>query len=187
MEHDPPRLSVLSDYYGNAEPLADPLPAGIGHAPGPSAAGALPYDPHLARLFEMRTPIEKKFGVRFEFPAGQLKSDVIEKTLNLNAFEYVVVSYKWAWSGWSESRETPISVSYGTSTDEVLRRPALISAVWGSSRNWSYPARSKIYRKNRSLVFYAQIDHSLWGITDAAQVQGSILDVVMDGLELRDK
>ena len=184
MDHYDPRLAVL----GSVEPLPDYIPQ-IGHAPGPSGAGQLQYDPHLQRVFEKRTPIEKKFGVRFEFPARTLKSDMQEKPLELNAFEYVVVSYRWAWTGWDANKETPISVSYGTSTDSVLKRPQLIGAIWGNPRHWTYPARAKIYRKNRQLVFQAQLDYTLSGLTekDRDTIKGTTLDILLDGLELREK
>lgn len=131
-----------------------------------------------------KTPVERKFGVRFEFPARMALTEEIERTVELNTVEYVVHAYRWDWTGWRADRSTPIMVNYGTSTDKILDRMQLITTVWGSPLRWAYPPRAKLYPKSRKLLFRAKLDWTLVGVTDPATIPATILDITLDGLEL---
>lgn len=197
-------LGAYGDASG-APPLGPPpgTPPGVVDdaydMPGQSAGAGLAWDPHLARLFEATTPIEKKWVFTFIFPektATMLQP--IERNIETNPYPLLVTQYRYDWSGAPLSpRYTPIFVQYGSSNDVTIARDrrderelAMIRAVWGSMGDWVFPARPRLWAPSRYIFVKALLDYATvaGGIpVPTAEIPPTRLDVILEGLECRPK
>lgn len=186
----PPTLATFSSGgpFGDARPdqVADLMNMPM------QPPGVLTMDPHLARLFEKTSPIERKFTLTWDFLEDEETTEFLVRSIKLNTFHFLCTGYRWVWTGQSLIPTfTPIRVNYGTSNDQAIGRDendvidgAFIAAVWGSPMEWVYLPRPKLFRALRHLEFRARLDYTLVP-TPPENIPATKLELVLDGLELR--